>query len=116
MRDVRTKARKSFVSTFFPVGDNIEQIVGAWIDELTTTHHFGPDDPLFPATLVGLDEQGQFAPIGIKRTGWANAASIRKIFKVHKACSGQELANIDQPKVALEPTFDCMLWRLACDF
>lgn len=48
-RDVRTKNRKSFTSEFFPVGDDIETIVGDWIEYLARERNFGPDDPLFPA-------------------------------------------------------------------
>ena len=33
-RDVRTKNAKTFTSTFFPVGDDIEAIVAEWIGEL----------------------------------------------------------------------------------
>jgi len=80
-REVRTKNRKSFVSWFFPVGENTEKIVTDWLDELTVLHLFGPNDPLFPATNIGLDKDGHFAPIGIKRQGWTSAAAIRRIFK-----------------------------------
>ena len=48
-REVRTKNRKTFTSTFFPVGGDIEAIVVDWISFLTTESLFGPDDPLFPA-------------------------------------------------------------------
>ena len=80
-RTVRTKNRKSFVSWFFPVGEDIDAIVAGWIKELTTDHLFGPDDPLFPATKIDLDENGHFAPVGITRECWRNAAAIRRIFK-----------------------------------
>ena len=80
-RDVRTKARKSFLSGFFPVGEDVEAIVADWIEELTTAHLFGPEDPLFPSTAVGLDGDGHFAAVGLSRQHWSNAASIRKIFK-----------------------------------
>jgi site-specific recombinase XerC len=44
-RDVRTKNAKTFTSTFFPVGGDIEAIVVEWIGELMA-RGFGPDDPL----------------------------------------------------------------------
>lgn len=80
-RDVRTKARKSFVSNFFPVGDYVEEIVLNWINELTKDHLFGPGDPLFPSTKIGLNEVGHFASIGLTRENWSSAGPIRQIFK-----------------------------------
>ncbi|HEY8596259.1 MAG TPA: tyrosine-type recombinase/integrase [Devosiaceae bacterium] len=80
-RTVRTKRRKSFVSTFFPVGDDIENIVRRWIKELKDDQHFGPDDPLFPATELGFDANKHFAPIGLTRRHWSSATAIRKIFR-----------------------------------
>ena len=46
-REVRTKNRKTFTSTFFPVGSDIEAIVVDWISFLTKESLFGPDDPCF---------------------------------------------------------------------
>lgn len=80
-RDVRTKNRKTFTTWFFPVGNDIDAIVGEWIVFLTREPMFGPDDPLFPATEIGLDKDGLFAPIGLKRTHWKTANAIRDIFR-----------------------------------
>ncbi|MEM7728194.1 MAG: tyrosine-type recombinase/integrase [Pseudomonadota bacterium] len=80
-REVRTKNRKTYPTWFFPVGDEIETIVCEWVDELRTQHLFGPDDPLFPATEIGLSEARQFVPIGLKRAHWSNADPIRRIFR-----------------------------------
>ena len=80
-REVRTKTRKTFVSAFFPVGDEVEQIVSDWIAELQTAELFGPDDPLFPSTAIGINGEGHFAPTGLSRKNWSNAAPIRKIFR-----------------------------------
>jgi YD repeat-containing protein len=44
-RDVRTKNAKTFTSTFFPVGGDIEAIVAQWIGELAA-QGFEPDDPV----------------------------------------------------------------------
>ena len=87
-RTVRTKARKSFVSGFFPVGADFELIVKDWIDELTATHLFGPDDPLFPSTRVGLGSSGHFEPLGLDRKHWKDAAAIRRIFKAAFEAAG----------------------------
>ena len=42
---------------------------------------YGPDDPLFPATEIGLDKDRHFAPIGLKRAHWKTANAIRDIFR-----------------------------------
>jgi len=49
-REVRTKFAKSFVTTFFPVGDDIRAVVADWVIHLRTDKLWGLDDPLFPAT------------------------------------------------------------------
>ena len=80
-REVRTKNRKTFTSTFFPVGSDIEAIVVDWISFLTKESLFGPDDPLFPATRVEVGKEGLFAAVGLNRVGWRNATAIRRIFQ-----------------------------------
>ena len=80
-RDVRTKNRKTFTSTFFPVGADIESIVAEWISFLTKERLYGPDEPLFPSTRVEVGATGLFEPTGLDRVGWRNAAAIRRIFR-----------------------------------
>ena len=80
-RAVRTKASKGIWTWFYPVGSIAEEIVSEWIKELRSEHDWGDDDPLFPATLVGLSETRQFAAIGISRATWSNAEPIRRIFR-----------------------------------
>ncbi|TIL63845.1 MAG: site-specific integrase [Mesorhizobium sp.] len=80
-RSVRTKNRKTFTSWFFPVGDDIELIVVEWIAFLKSDLLFGPDDPLFPATLVMRNSEGLFAPAGLDRKFWKSADAIRRIFR-----------------------------------
>ena len=48
---------------------------------LESEKHWGPDDPLFPATKVTLGPSGGFEKGGLDRKHWKNAAAIRKIFK-----------------------------------
>ncbi|MGB1088558.1 MAG: tyrosine-type recombinase/integrase [Alphaproteobacteria bacterium] len=88
-REVRTKRAKTINSTFFPVGEDVEAIVTAWVRELEGDHGFGPEDPLFPQTNVGLGPEGVFAPLGLGRKHWADAAPIRRIFK--RAFEGADL-------------------------
>lgn len=80
-RSVRTKNRKTYVSTFNPVGPEVEEIVAKWVSHLTTIKLFGPSDPLFPATEMGLDAKKQFGPVGLSRRCWTSAGSIRRIFR-----------------------------------
>ncbi len=80
-REVRTKRAKTFTTSFFPVGDDIEAIFLEWIDHLQTNLLLSDDDPLFPATQVALKEAGVFAAVGLERQHWTNATPIRRIFK-----------------------------------
>lgn len=70
---------------FFPVQLPVETIVRDWIDELRGEHLFGPDDPLFPQTMVGLDNEQHFGVLGISRSAWKTASPVRQIFKA--ACT-----------------------------
>jgi len=80
-REVRTKFSKTFSTYFFPVGDEVLAIVTDWVRYLREVLMWGNDDPLFPATLMELDENGQFKANGLKKQSWSNASPIRKIFK-----------------------------------
>ena len=81
-RDVKTKASKTFSTWFFPVGGDALQIVQDWCHYLRTTLLWGDEDPLFPATQIGLSENGGFAPVGLRRGEcWQGAGPIRTIFQ-----------------------------------
>ena len=57
-REVRTKFAKTFPTWFFPVGEDFVSIVAKWITELQEVHGFGPDEPLFPSTVVSFGPDG----------------------------------------------------------
>ena len=80
-REVKTKFSKPIETFFYPVGDDVAQIVKDWIQYLTNEKYFGPSDPVFPKTLVRPDEQRTFILDGLSREHWANAAPVRAIFK-----------------------------------
>ena len=81
-REVRTKFSKSFVTTFFPVGDDIRAVVVDWVAYLRFAKLWGLDDPLFPATKVALlGDNLRFGAVGLDRKHWSNAGPIRTIFK-----------------------------------
>lgn len=87
-REVKTKASKTFVTYFFPVGDEALQFVRDWVVYLRDELLFGNDDPLFPKTEVGLSRAGVFEPLGVLREHWSNATPIRKVFRDAFALAG----------------------------
>lgn len=80
-REVRTKFSKTFTTYLFPVGDDIREIFMDWIRHLSDQKLWGPDDPLFPATKVGIGPTGLFEANELDRKHWSNASPIRKIFR-----------------------------------
>lgn len=80
-RDVKTKFSKTFTTFFFPVGDDILQIVTDWIMFLRNERLWGNDDPLFPRTKVVVGANNNFAAAGLERAHWSNATPIRQIFR-----------------------------------
>lgn len=64
-----------------------------WIDELRRDHVWGPSDPLFPATAMGLGDEGGFVGIGLSRHAWATSEPIRTIFRRSFAAAGLPYSN-----------------------
>lgn len=81
-REVQTKFSKSFISYFFPVGDEVTLIFEQWVTYLKEELLWNNDDPLFPATLVAVGESRQFEAVGLAREHWSTATAIRGIFRV----------------------------------
>lgn len=75
-REVKTKRSKTFTSYFLPVGDQYLDCFRAWVEHLTKTRLFGPDDPLFPPPAMGHMD-GAFSVIGLKRETYKNANALR---------------------------------------
>jgi integrase len=80
-REVMTKFSKSFTTYFFPVGEEIRDLVAEWVRYLREDQLWGNDDPLFPATQIALGANRQFEAAGIERKHWRTAGPIRTIFK-----------------------------------
>ncbi len=80
-REVKTKFSKTFNTFFFPVGEEIHEIVTKWVSYLRDKKLWGNDDPLFPATRVALGPPCQFEVAGLARKHWSTANPIRKIFR-----------------------------------
>ncbi len=79
-RSVRTKFAKTFRTYLMPIGGDAMAIFHDWAHELARDHHWGGDDPLFPATQMGLGVDGGFVPAGILRHGWSTTQPINAIF------------------------------------
>jgi integrase len=80
-REVKTKNSKTFTTYFFPVGEEIREIVADWMQFLREEKLWGNDDPLFPATRVALGASRQFEASGLEREHWSTASPIRTIFR-----------------------------------
>ena len=80
-REVRTKFSKTFTTYFFPVGEEVRQIVVDWVESLQQEKLWGPDDPLFSATKVAIGANLRFEASGLARRHWSTATPIRQIFK-----------------------------------
>ena len=80
-REVKTKFSKTFTTYFFPVGEEIREIVADWVQFLREEKLWGNDDPLFPATRVALGASRQFEAAGLEREHWSTATPIRTIFR-----------------------------------
>jgi integrase len=87
-REVKTKFSKTFTTYFFPVGEEVQQIVADWMRFLLEDKLWGNDDPLFPATRVVLGTTRQFEAKGLERTHWSTASPIRGIFREACECAG----------------------------
>jgi integrase len=92
-REVNTKFSKTFITYFFPVGDEIRRIVAEWVSYLREDKLWGNDDPLFPATQVALGATRQFEVSGLKRDHWSSASPIRAIFREAFAGAGLQYFN-----------------------
>lgn len=80
-RDVKTKFSKTFNTFFFPVGQEVSEIVVTWVEYLRKHKLWGNDDPLFPATLITVGSSRQFEVAGLARDHWSSASPIRTIFR-----------------------------------
>ncbi|HIL35702.1 MAG TPA: site-specific integrase [Nitrospiria bacterium] len=80
-REVNTKFSKTFTPGFFPVGDDVRDIVIQWVEYLKSELLMGNNAPLFPKTKMSQDCDNSFKVAGLACEHWSNAAAIRRIFK-----------------------------------
>lgn len=80
-REVSTKFSKRIDTFLFQLNDGFEDIVIDWVSYLRNVELFGDNDPLFPKTGMGQDDDQCFKADGLSREHWANATPVRKVFK-----------------------------------
>jgi integrase len=78
---VETKFSKSIVTYFFPVGNDLTEIVRAWVAELRADPRFSMNSPVFPRTRVSQGEARSFTRDGVEPIHWSDASPIRRIYK-----------------------------------
>lgn len=88
--EVNTKRSKKITTAFFPVGEDMREIVLDWIRYLKEEKHLSPNSPLFPKTLQRHDENNAFKPVGLSKEHWQNTTPVRLIFR--QAFEGAGLA------------------------
>ena len=92
-REVKTKFSKTFTTYFFPVGEDVQQIVADWVTFLRRDMLWGNDDPLFPVTRVEVGPSRRFEAAGLERAHWSTATAIRGIFKEAFTSAGMPYFN-----------------------
>ena len=70
-REVHTKNSKSFTTVFFPVGDEVGEIVTQWVEYLQGDLLMGGDAPLFPKTKMGQGNDNSFQVTGLSGEHWS---------------------------------------------
>jgi integrase len=66
--EVKTKFSKRIETFFFPIGDDLEQIVIDWVRYLREVKLYGHDDPVFPRTKVSQNAELTFEADGVGPT------------------------------------------------
>ena len=90
---MNTKFSKTFTTYFFPVGEDIRNIVEDWATYLRQEKLWGNDDPLFPATKIVVGPAHHFQATGLKPEHWRTAAPIRAIFRKSFTAAGLRYFN-----------------------
>ena len=77
-KDVTTKYCKTFRTYFQP---GYEEALEAWLAYQRDVLLRGDNDPLFPATEIGIGENGGFEAVGLSKSHWADTEPPRRIVK-----------------------------------
>jgi len=79
-REVKTKNRKTFTTTFYPVNRAYLDCFTSWVHFLRDEKFFGPEDALFPKPERRL-EGGKFVYDTLSRENYSNAQKINQIVR-----------------------------------
>lgn len=79
--EVKTKFSKRIDTYFFPVGDDIKQIVVEWVQYLYEQKLYSHDTPLFPRTHTVHDAEHGFKVAGVEPLHWSTTSAVRQIFR-----------------------------------
>jgi|694.fasta_scaffold102986_1 integrase len=81
-KEVNTKFGKHIHSKFYPIGDEIHQIIIDWVTYLREVKLYGDNDPLFPKEILMQDTDMTFKGGTLSREHWQNPSAVRRIFKI----------------------------------
>ena len=106
-RSVDTKFAKTIRADFHRLVPGAVEILEAWCSELRCLS-WGPGDPLFPQTEIGLSDDGGFKPIRLARKGWASSQPVRDVFKRAFKIAGLPYTNPHQMRDMLVHAYMAM--------
>ena len=78
---VDTKFKKRIETFLMVIDEEHQKIFVDWVNYLKTEKLYSPNDPLFPKTQNGHDENKCFKAYGISNEHWTSTTAIREIFK-----------------------------------
>jgi integrase/recombinase XerD len=80
-KEVKTKFSKTINTRFYPVGDDVHDIVMEWVKFLREEMLYGDADPLFPKEKQVYNASEGFQSGHLSREHWASASTVRILFK-----------------------------------
>ncbi|HEU5048403.1 MAG TPA: site-specific integrase [Rickettsiales bacterium] len=80
-KEVDTKFGKHIYTRFYPVGEDIHQIITDWVSYIREVKLFTDNDPLFPKEELIHDEEMGFKGGTLSHEHWKSASTVRGIFK-----------------------------------
>ena len=84
--------QKAFTTWFFPVGEEVRQIVVDWVTFLTVRNCLARQSPV-SATQGHTGGRPLFQAGGLSRSHWSNATPIRAVFKEAFTSAGLPYSN-----------------------
>ncbi len=78
-KEVKTKNAARIDSFLFDLIPGMKDALLGWKRYLVENQLYGPNDPLFPKTAMGQDQNKDFVAVGLTREHWASAQPVCKI-------------------------------------